>query len=251
MNQQEIIEYCNEFLCVENFRDYCPNGLQVEGDNREVKKIVTGVSLSEELIDRAIDQGADMIICHHGLIWNNDDRVIKGPYRRKLKKLLLKGIAAVAYHLPLDFHPALGNNIQLAQKIELRNISGFEETPKYAEGVIGEVEQVSIEELSRTVKKVLNREPTVLPFGKNKISKVAIVTGGAQDHFEKAVQAGADCFITGEISEKNYGMSQEYGVHFISAGHYANEKFGIQAFGRHLMEQLNVICDFIEFSNPV
>lgn len=251
MNQQEIIRYCNDFLCIENFRDYCPNGLQVEGDNREVKKIATGVSLSEELIDHAIKQNADMIICHHGLIWNNDNRVVQGPYRRKLQKLLLKGIAASAYHLPLDFHPVLGNNIQLAQKLGLKNIIGFSETPKYAEGVIGELPPVTIEELGLIIEKTLGRKPTVLPFGASDISKVAIVTGGAQGQFEKAIQSGADCFITGEVSEKNYGMSQEYGVHFISAGHYATEKFGIQALGQHLTEQLNVMCQFTAFSNPI
>lgn len=251
MNQQEIIQYCNDFLSIENFKDYCPNGLQVEGDNREVKKIVTGVSLSEEFIDLAIAEDADLVICHHGMIWNNDDRVIQGPFKRKLYKLMSKGIAAAAYHLPLDFHDVLGNNVQLAKKIGLYDLEGLEQAPGYAEGVMGAITPCSVEELVGKLNSVLERQPVVLPFGKDKLNKVAIVTGGAQGYFEKAIKAGADCFITGEVSEKNYGMSQEYGVHFISAGHYATEKCGIQALGKHIMGQLDIICDFIEFPNPI
>lgn len=251
MKSNDIITYCNTLLSIADYKDYCPNGLQVEGDERDIKHIILGVSLSEELIDITIQEGADMVICHHGLLWNSDERVVKGPYRRKLEKLLLNGISAASYHLPLDFHPALGNNIQLAQKLGLKNIKGFLENPKYAEGIVGQVAEVTIGTFAQTIEQELKRKPTVLPFGKERISKVGIVTGGAQGYFEKAIEAGVDCFITGEVSEKNYGMSQEFGVHFISAGHYATEKFGIQALGQRLQEEFNISTQFIEVSNPV
>lgn len=251
MNQAEIVEYVNDLLSIENIIDYGPNGLQVEGDNREVNQICIAVSITEEVINKALEMKADIIITHHGLFWDKDPRVVQGPLKRKLKLLLESGVALAAYHLPLDFHSGLGNNYQLAKKLKLTDLKNFAETPKYAEGVIGKAAAVSIETLSQTVEALLNRKPVVISFGKDKINKVAIVTGGAQSHFLKAIEAGADCFITGEISEWVYAMSQEYGVHYIAAGHYATEKFGLQALVKHMSSQLNIKYDFIEIANPI
>ncbi len=251
MNQLEVIQYMSDFLSVENFQDYCPNGLQVEGDNREVQKICLGVSISEEFIKKAIEINADLIITHHGLFWLKDSQVIRGPMRRKLNLLFDSGIATAAYHLPLDFHPVLGNNAQLAKRLGLTNIEEFAITPKYAEGLLGTTQLSGIDQFSQHVEKVLGRKPTTLAFGPAIISKVAIITGGAQRYFLKAIEAGADIFITGEISESNYAMSQEHGVHFVSAGHYATERFGIIALGKHVSHQLRVSWDLIEISNPI
>ncbi|MCP4757606.1 MAG: Nif3-like dinuclear metal center hexameric protein [Proteobacteria bacterium] len=251
MNQQEIIEYCDDFLNISVFKDYCPNGLQVEGDQRQVRRIALGVSISLEFIEKAIQRKADMIVTHHGLIWDKDDRIIRGPFKRKIQALLESKLAAAAYHLPLDFHPEVGNNIQLARKIGLDRVQEFAKNPNYAEGIMGSVDKVGIQGFSLHIENILNRSPTVLPYGKGEISKVAVATGGAQFFFSEAIAAGADCFITGEISEKNFSMSKEHGVHFISAGHYATEKFGIQALGKHLHERFDVACDFIDIHNPI
>jgi dinuclear metal center YbgI/SA1388 family protein len=251
MNQKEIIEYVNDLLVIENIKDFGPNGLQVEGDNREVTKICFAVSITEEVIEKSLAVNADLIITHHGMFWDKDPRIIQGPMKRKLKLLLTSGVATAAYHLPLDFHAGLGNNYQLAKKLQLLNLENFAETPKYAEGVMGETDSISIEELSKKVEKLLGRTPIVLPFGQDKIKKVAVVTGGAQSYFIKAIEAGADCYITGEISEWVYTMSQEYGVHYISAGHYATEKFGLQALAKHMSSQLSIQYDFIKTENPI
>ena len=251
MNQSEIIEYCDQLLDITKFKDYCPNGLQIEGDHRQVQKITIGVSISLEFIDKAIKSDSDLIITHHGLIWDKDERIIRGPMRQKIQRLLNHGIAAAAYHLPLDFHPELGNNAQLAMKLDLKNLIPFAETGSYAEGIIGETTISSIDAFSEHVAQVLNRKPTTLPYGPDKIKKVAIVTGGAQGYFLDAIEAGADCFITGEISERNFTMSREYGVHFISAGHYSTEIFGIQALGDHLTNQFDLRTEYIDIPNPI
>ncbi|MBU2647405.1 Nif3-like dinuclear metal center hexameric protein [bacterium] len=251
MKQTEIIKYCDNLLEIEKFSDYCPNGLQIEGDNRQTVKIAIGVSISLEFIEKAIEQDADLIITHHGLIWNRDERIIRGPLKRKMILLLNHGIAAAAYHLPLDFHPQLGNNAQLADKIGLVDLEPFSQTPQYAQGVMGTTTLRTIDAVSEHVAEVLNRQPLTLPYGPDKINKIAIVTGGAQGFFLEAIEAGADCFITGEISEQNFAMSREHGVHFISAGHYCTEKFGIQALGAHLGEQFDLQIDFIDIPNPI
>jgi len=251
MKQQALINQCNEWLRIGDFNDYCPNGLQVAGDDREVRKIALGVSISEELIALAIKQQADLILTHHGLFWNKDSRVIQGPMQRKLKLLLGSGIASAAYHLPLDFHATLGNNLRLAEELGLQQIQGILNTPKYAEGMMGTTDLENIEALGERIETVLHRKPLLIPYGPKLIKKVAIVTGGAQGYFLQAIEAGADCFITGEASEQNYSMSKEYGVHFISAGHYQTERFGIQALGAKITQEFGIACEFMDFPNPI
>jgi len=251
MNQNEIIKYCNDLLDIDIFKDYCPNGLQIDGDGRSVKKIAIGVSISLEFINKAIELGADMIITHHGLIWDRDERIIRGPMKKKIHQLLNSGIAAAAYHLPLDFHPELGNNAQLASRLGLKDLSPFAEKPKFAEGVLGKTEPTDINSFTTHIETVLDRTPMVMPYGPEKIKTIAIVTGGAQGYFSEAIEAGADCFITGEISEQNFSMSREYGVHFISAGHYSTERFGIEALGNHLQRKFSLQIENINIYNPI
>lgn len=251
MNQIELINYCNHYLAIHQIDDFCPNGLQVEGDNREVKRIALGVSISLEFIEKAIEAKADLIITHHGMIWDKDSRVIQGPYKKKIEKLLRSGIAASSYHLPLDYHLEVGNNIQLGQILGLKDLETIPRESDKAEAVAGTPAQKSISDFSDHLSKKLGRDPLVLSFGPEEISKAVIITGGAQNYFSVAVKEGADCFITGEVSEKNYSLSQEYGIHFISAGHYATEQFGIQALGAHLEEKFGVDSCFLEIANPI
>ncbi len=251
MKQRDVINYCDQWLNIGDFKDYCPNGLQVAGDDAEVNKITLGVSLTEELIENAITGGSNLILTHHGLFWNKDSKVVTGPYRRKLKLLLEAGIALAAYHLPLDFHHELGNNVQLAKKLRLNNISGIITNSRYSEGAMGDAGGIAAGELSNRLEKLLGRKPLCLNFGAEEIGKVAIITGGAQGYFEKAVAEGADCFITGEASEYNYAQSKELGVHFIAAGHYQTERFGIIALGEKITKELGVPAEIIEFPNPI
>lgn len=251
MNQHQIVAYCDELLKISTVKDFCPNGLRVEGDNRTVAKVALGVSISLELIEKAIGIGADLILTHHGMIWDKDSRRITGPFRSKLQKLFQSGVAAAAYHLPLDFHPKLGNNVQLANVLELTAIEPIMSVPNQVEAVMGTTAHRTIGDFAAFIEQKLERKPLVLPFGNGPISRVVIITGGAQGYYMTAVERGANCFLTGEVSEKNFAMSQEYQLHFISAGHYATEKYGIQALGEHLRQELGVPCEFIEIDNPL
>jgi dinuclear metal center YbgI/SA1388 family protein len=251
MNQFEIVSYCSKLLNICEVKDFCPNGLQVEGDGRTIKKIALGVSISYEVIEKAIEINADLILTHHGMIWDKDSRRIQGPFRKKIFKLLQSGIASAAYHLPLDFHPQLGNNIQLAEHLGLKDIRRIPEASESAEAVMGTTECGTLERFAEFVKDKLERKPLVLPFGNKLVEKVVIITGGAQNYFLTAVETGADCFLTGEVSEKNYSMSQEYEISFIGAGHYATEKYGIIALGEHLQEKFGFETHFIDIANPI
>jgi dinuclear metal center YbgI/SA1388 family protein len=251
MRQNDVVAYCNQLLNISSLKDFCPNGMQVEGDNREVKKIALGVSISLEFIEKAIELNADLILTHHGLIWDKDSRRIQGPIRKKLKALFESGIAAGTYHLPLDFHPELGNNVQLAKVLELSDVEMLSTVPDRAEAVLGTIPCNTISEFSDLIEQKLQRKPLILPFGRKEVSRVVIITGGAQGYYLTAVENGADCFLTGEASEKNYGMAQEYEQHFISAGHYATEKWGILALGEHLKNGHDIPFEFIEIENPL
>ncbi len=248
MKSAEIIEYCNQYLNIQSYQDYCPNGLQVEGDNRKVKKIILGVSASLELFEKAQEEQADLILVHHGLFWKKDSPVIQGPLRKRVAYLLHHGIALAGYHLPLDFHPQVGNNVQLAQQF---NAKLLENQNAEFEGVLAEIQPCSIEKLGQFVESTLQRTPLVLPFGKTTVRTLGILTGAAQNYFVSAIQAKVDCFITGEVSENNFAMSQEYGVHFIAAGHYHTERYGIQALGKHLEKQFSIETQFLEIFNPI
>lgn len=249
-NQYEIYDFCNQLLCIDCFEDYCPNGLQIEGDSRVIQKIALGVSMSENMIQHSINWNADLILTHHGLLWNKDSRVIQKTIKRKIYLLLSQGISAGAYHLPLDCHMNIGNHIQLAKKINLKHAKGFYSQGNSFLGIKGEVD-ITIQELSEQIEAVLGRKPLVLNFGPQRIKQIGLITGAAQGYFEVAINEGIDCFITGEASEYNYSMSQESKVHFISAGHYHTEKYGIQALGKELEKVFDIETKFIEEENPI
>ncbi len=242
---QEIHHFLNQLLEPGRFKDVCPNGWQVEG-RQEVRLIVSGVTASQALIDAAIDAKADAIFVHHGLFWRGETRVT-GWMRKRLGALIQHDINLFAYHLPLDAHPILGNNAQLAQRLGLEPNGRFGAQDL---GWLGTSSLKKLAELSYTIKTKLNREPIVIGDSDRPIQTIAWCTGGAQSYFEAAIEAGADVFITGEISEPQAHYAREMGVAYIACGHHASERYGAAAVGAHVAAQFNVEHIFIDIDNP-
>jgi len=232
----------------EKFRDYGPNGLQVEGD-REVRLLVSGVTASRALIEAAIEAGADAILVHHGLFWRGQDGRVTGWMRERLRLLLTHGIHLFAYHLPLDAHPELGNNAQLGRVLGLRVDGRFGEQDL---GLLGTGEQVwaQPQALADHVATTLGRSVTCVGDARRVVRRVAWCTGGAQSYFEAAIAAGVDAFITGEISEPQAHLARETGVAFLACGHHATERYGAPAVGAHVSQVLGLSHQFIEIDNP-
>jgi dinuclear metal center YbgI/SA1388 family protein len=251
VTRQALVQACNALLQPERFKDYGPNGLQVEGADT-VQRIVSGVTASRALIEAAIDAKADAIFVHHGLFWRGQDGTVTGWMKQRLQLLLKHNINLLAYHLPLDAHPELGNNAQLGQRLGL-----------VAEGVCGDQNLVlwgtranahvfdNAAALADTVQLVLGRAPVmVAPDGSREIRRVAWCSGGAQSYFEAAIAAGVDAFITGEISEPQAHLARETGVAFLACGHHATERYGAPAVAAHVASQLGLAHQFIDIDNP-
>lgn len=251
MKRCELLSYLSQCLSPERIRDFCPNGLQVEGTDN-VERIVTGVTASEALIDAAIANKADTILVHHGYFWKGESPVVTGMKKRRLFKLLSNNINLIAYHLPLDIHAELGNNAQLAKRLGIQPLRGLDQNDPNSVGMVGELNQPqSLTEFGAVVEKSLNRQPLLCTGGDHKISTVAYCTGGGQSYIEAAAQQGIDAFITGEVSEQTIHTAREMGIHFIAAGHHATERYGAKALGEHLattFSELNV--EFIDIDNP-
>jgi len=232
----------------EKFRDYGPNGLQVEGD-REVRLLVSGVTASRALIEAAIEAEADAIVVHHGLFWRGQDGRVTGWMRERLRLLLTQGIHLFAYHLPLDAHPELGNNAQLARVLGLQVDGRFGEQEL---GFVGAGAKVWAhpEALAEHVAGVLGRPVTCVGDSNRPVRRVAWCSGGAQSYFESAIAQGVDAFITGEISEPQAHLARETGVAFLACGHHATERYGAPALGAHVAQALGVTHRFIEIDNP-
>jgi dinuclear metal center YbgI/SA1388 family protein len=248
MEIKELLDYTGQLLEVGRFRDYCPNGLQVEG-RRQIHKLVSGVSASHALLEAAASAGADTILVHHGWFWKNEEARVAGIKRKRLKFLLDHDINLIAYHLPLDAHPQLGNNAQLAQRL------GFDIEGWFGEQQIGAYgklfESVTLQALARRITDSLERQPLVVGDSRITISRIAWCTGAAQDYLEQAVDLGVDAFLTGEVSERTVHLSRESGVAFIAAGHHATERYGVQALGEHIARQFGLTHQFIDIDNPV
>lgn len=251
MNQAEVINYCDRLLDVESFEDYCPNGMEVEGDGREVSLVVLGVSLTLELIEQALAKGADLILTHHGMLWKGADPRIRGPFAKKLKALLGAGLASASYHLPLDFHLELGNNAQLAKALGLKDIQPILANGGHFQAILGRPPLEDPKGLKTHIGQLLGQEPRWIDFGPERIERLAICSGGAQKYFVRTLAEGAQAFLTGEASEPNYTEAQEWGAHFIAGGHYATERLGIQALGQHLEETCGVKTLFVKTANPL
>jgi dinuclear metal center YbgI/SA1388 family protein len=241
----------DQLLQPERFKDYGPNGLQVEG-KAEIKKIVSGVTASSALIDAAIERGADAIFVHHGLFWRGQDGRVTGWMKQRLQKLLVHEINLYAYHLPLDAHPTLGNNAQLGKVLGFSPLPGGE-FGRFGEqdlGWLGQTSMASFAALSEHVKNTLNRPVAGIESAQNAIKTIAWCSGGAQGYFEAAIAAGADVFITGEISEPQAHYAREMGSGYIACGHHASERYGAPAVAAHVAAQLGLLHEFVDIDNP-
>jgi dinuclear metal center YbgI/SA1388 family protein len=228
------------------FKDYGPNGLQVEG-KAEVQRLVCGVTASLALIDAAIEARADAILVHHGLFWRGQDGRVTGWMKQRLSRLLAHDINLFAFHLPLDAHPTLGNNAQLGARL------GWTADARFGEQDLGfsaPIAATDLATLSAQVQASLGRPVTAVPGDGRPLRRVAWCSGGAQGYFEPAIAAGADVFLTGEISEPQAHYARETGVAFIAAGHHATERYGVQAVGAQLGDVLGLEWQFIEVDNP-
>ncbi|WP_374588575.1 Nif3-like dinuclear metal center hexameric protein [Ideonella dechloratans] len=242
------IEGClNQWLQPERFKDYGPNGLQIEG-RAEIRRVVSGVTASLALIDAAIEAQADAILVHHGLFWRGQDGRLTGWLKTRVERLLSHGINLLAYHLPLDAHPELGNNARWAARLGWRTDGRFGEQDL---GFVGTQDQATtVERLAIDLQSSLDRVPTVLPGDGRPLRRLAWCSGGAQGYFEAAIAAGADAFLTGEISEPQAHLSRETGVAFLACGHHATERYGAPAVGERLATQFGLEHQFIDLPNP-
>ncbi len=250
MRRDELTEYLNEYLQIDKFKDYGPNGCQVEG-HREVKKIVTGVSACVELFEKAIEKKADAILVHHGIIWNFERPVYRGGYKKRVKMLLNNDINLFAYHLPLDAHAEVGNNIRLAKILDLKTLEPFGDYNGTFIGYKGEISGSEAMDVFDSIKSQINPDAVIFPFGPDVIRSVGIISGGAQKEVKQAVLQGLDLYITGEVSEHILHYVKEEGIHFVAAGHHATERFGIIALGEHLNKKFGVDVEFVDIPNPV
>ena len=245
-----IESYLNDFLQISHFKDYCPNGLQVQG-KKNIKTLVTGVTASLELIEEAIKVKADAILVHHGWFWKNDDSRIVGQLHKRLALLMQYELNLFAYHLPLDQHPKVGNNVQLAKVLGFHIEGQSKENDLVWFGKPSKNKKMLLKELSEQLETKLNRKPLVIGDLNKEIKKVAWCTGGAQGYIQIAANLDADVYISGEISEQTTHASKELGIAYISAGHHATESYGVQALGKHLVQELGIRHIHIDVPNPV
>ncbi|MFH1523019.1 MAG: Nif3-like dinuclear metal center hexameric protein [Patescibacteria group bacterium] len=248
IERDKIVKYCEDYLKVKDFKDYCVNGLQIEGDPK-VSKIITGVSLSKQLIEVAIKKEAKMIIVHHGIFKNQIGELpqIKGVLKNRLRILLENNINLLGFHLPLDAHPIIGNNISLLKLLDLKKVGAIN-TPDYGEiGYIGEVKQeIKFNDFVALVNERLQTNSYVIPSGPKIIKKVGIISGGASPNFKETVELGADTFICGDIREEIVRAVEEVKINFINAGHYNTEKLGIQNLGNLIANKFKIKVEFID-----
>ena len=247
MDREALRTYLDELLESPRFRDYCPNGLQVEG-RAEVRRIVCGVTASQALIDAAIEREADAILVHHGWFWKSEDGRVTGFRRRRMASLLAHEINLFAYHLPLDAHPELGNNAQLARRCGWTVDSRFGEQEIGYCGVPPGLTFAG--DLAAAIGRALDRAPVLVGDPGREVKRIAWCTGGAQGYFEAALATGADVFVSGEISEQTTHLARETGMAFIAAGHHATERYGVQALGGHLATQCGLQVEFVDIDNP-
>ena len=245
-----LVEEADRFLNAARIADYCPNGLQVEG-RPQVRRIVSGVTASQALLDAAVEAEADVVLVHHGYFWKGEDARVTGMKRRRLQTLLGHDISLLAYHLPLDLHPEVGNNVQLARQLEITVEGSLEPDNPKVVGLLGSLaEPMTARDFARRVQEVLGREP-LLVEGAGMVRRIGWCTGGGQGYIDDAIAAGVDLFLTGEASEQTFHSARENGVSFIAAGHHATERYGVQALGDYLARRFAIEHLFIDCPNPV
>lgn len=248
MKRDELVSYLDGLLEPARFRDYCPNGLQVEGRG-EIRRVVAGVTASQALLDLAVEQGADALLVHHGYFWKGEDRRITGMRRKRLGTLISHDISLIGYHLPLDAHPEFGNNAQLATRLGWVPDGRFGDQDMAWTGALSEPRDLA--SLRQHVAVALGRQPLVIGEVNRPIRRIAWCTGGAQGYFEQAIALGVDAYLSGEISEQTVHLARESGVAYLAAGHHATERYGVQALAGHLAEKFGLECTFADIDNPV
>jgi dinuclear metal center YbgI/SA1388 family protein len=245
----QLTAYCDRLLETERFDDYCPNGLQVEAAT-SVRRLVTGVTACQALIEAAADTGADALLVHHGFFWKGEPQPLRGMKARRIATLMRRGVSLLAYHLPLDVHPELGNNARLGDLLGFRDMQQAEGD----QGLLWHGDTgvpLSLEALAGQVKAVLDREPLVVAGGERPVRRVAWCSGAAQGYIVRAAELGADAYISGEVSEQTVHQARELGIHYLAAGHHATERYGVQALGAHLGGCFGIDHRHIDIDNPV
>jgi dinuclear metal center YbgI/SA1388 family protein len=244
----ELCRYCDRLLEVERFDDYCPNGLQVEAGVR-VLRLVTGVTASQALVDAAVAAGADALLVHHGYFWRGEPPAIRGMKARRIGALMRHGVSLLAYHLPLDAHPELGNNAQLARVLGIVPA----EAAADGQGMLwrGTLESaLSLDDLAARVRSALGRAPLAVAGGDRPVRRLAWCTGAAQGYIDQAAGLGVDAYLSGEISEQTVHQARELGLHYLAAGHHATERYGVRALGAHLAERFGIEHRNLDIDNP-
>ena len=246
-----LLSHLDQLLQPAKIKDYCPNGLQVEGKSK-IKKIVTGVTASQALIDAAIAANADALLVHHGYFWKGENPVICSIKKNRIKALLQADISLIAYHLPLDIHPTLGNNAQLAKLFGITDVEGLESGNPVSVAMKGQLLQPStVAALTQVITQQLKRQPLVEGDPDKVIKTIAWCSGGGQSFIEMAAEQGIDAFISGEVSEQTIHIAREMNVAFFAAGHHATERYGVQALGQHLAQEFELDVEFIDIDNTV
>ena len=245
VDRDELNNYCDNYLSVSKYKDYGPNGLQVEG-SQTINKIVSGVSANLDLIEQAVVEKADAIFVHHGIFWDNESKVIVGAKRKKIELLIKNQINLFAYHLPLDDHSKVGNNIELGKRLGITKMKSVEDSLLWQ----GEL-SINLSDFERLIEEKLDRVPQIFGNKRGQIKKIAWCTGAAQGFIEDAINLNVDLYLTGEVSEKTPAVAKENNITFISAGHHATERYGVQALCDHLCSKFRLKHQFIEVSNSV
>ncbi len=248
---QDIIQWCDQTLKSPEFKDYAPNGLQIEGKT-EVHKILAAVTASQDAIDAAIRENADLLLVHHGYFWKGEAYPITGMRGKRIKSLIQHDISLLAYHLPLDSHPSLGNNAAIADLLKLELIEALDPSERHSIGNTGYLNQpMPVEDFKKFVSEKLKFDAIHLPADKTMIEKVGFCTGGAQDFIIKAAEQGCDAYISGEVSERTFYEAKELGVHYFACGHHATERYGVQRLGQAISEQFDIEYVYFELNNPI
>jgi len=247
----ELVIYTNELLNIGQYKDYCPNGLQVEG-KVNIQTVVSGVTANLALIDAAIEARADAILVHHGYFWKGELPQIIGMQKRRLHRLLINDLSLLAYHLPLDDHVDVGNNAQIGKLLGFKLEGKFGFGNEAQLGCYGRVDKVlSPAQFAQHLSNALGRTALHIAGHANEINTIAWCTGAAQSYLPEAVKLGVDAFITGEVSEQTVHIARETGVHFYAAGHHATERYGVKALGQQLADHFAINHHFIDIDNPV
>jgi len=246
---RDLVEETNDYLKADAVNDYCPNGLQVEGRS-EVLRVISGVTASLALIEAAIERQADVLLVHHGYFWKGENPCMTGMRQKRLKALLANDISLLAYHLPLDIHPEVGNNVRLGQALGIAIEGELAAANPRVVGLLGRLpEPVSAAEFALRVEQVLGRTPLLIESSRP-VQRIGWCSGGGQGFIDEAIAADVDLYLTGEASEQTFHSARENNISFIAAGHHATERLGVQALGEWMAQHFGLFHQFIDCHNP-